>query len=295
MQMGDLLGKVHLKLLAASRDLQSRIGRARLPNPPTPYESKILADLKTEGVHVTSIDRLMPDFPAASRELLLSASGILKKEFNGPEAITWRRGENSYDLTGGALLARLPEAYLLGLNERALALALRYIGLPVGYHGAVLRHSLIDGDVVGPRLWHQDAEDFHVLRMVVYLNDVRPGGGPFEYIPRSLGISYRHFRGIEPLLTNEVMSKAVPVELWKRITGPAGTIVLCDTAKTFHHESLQTESERFVIMIGYSSRRPKGMELAMQHFPVERVKPALMQIIPPANFGHVFDWRRQCP
>lgn len=293
LRLEGLLGKVHLKVLEASRGLQSTIRRARLPKPPTLYESQILADLKTEGVHVTSIDKLMPDLPTASREVLLSASASLKNEFNGSGAITWRRGLNSYDLTGGPLLARLPEAYLLGLNEQALALALRYIGLPVGYHGAVLRHSLIDGEVAGPRLWHQDAEDFHVLRMVVYLNDVTPGGGPFEYIPRSLGISYRQFRGNEEQLTNDVMSNVVPVRLWKQITGPAGTVVLCDTAKTFHHESLQTECERFVIMIGYSSRRPKGMELAMQHFPVERVKPALMKIVPPANFGHVFDWRRQ--
>jgi hypothetical protein len=292
-RLEGLLGKVQLKLLEASRGLQATIGRARLPIPPTPYELQILADLRTEGVHVTSIGQLMPDFPTASREVLLSASEFLKNESNGPEAITWRRGENSYDLTGGALLARLPEAYLLGLNEQALALALRYFGLPVGYHGAVLRHSLIDGQVVGPRLWHKDAEDFHVLRMVVYLNDVSLGGGPFEYIPRSLRISYRQFRGLETRLTNDVMSKVVPVGLWRQIAGPAGTIVLCDTAKTFHHESLQTESERFVIMIGYSSRRPNGMELAMQHFPVERVKPALLQIIPQANFGHVFDWRRQ--
>jgi len=294
-QLKGLLGKVHLRLLKASRSLQSTILRARLPKPPTPYESQILSDLETEGVHVTSIDQLMPDFPAASREVLLRASVFLKNEINGPEAKTWRRGESSYDLTGGALLARLPEAYLIGLNERVLALALRYFGLPVGYHGAVLRHSLIDGEFVGTRLWHQDAEDFNVLRMVVYLNDVQLGGGPFEYIPRSLGISYRQFRGFEARITNAEMSKVVPVRLWKQITGPAGTIVLCDTAKTFHHESLQIERERFVIMIGYSSRRPNGMALAMQHFPVEQVRPALIQIIPQANFGHVFDWRRQRP
>jgi len=166
----------------------------------------------------------------------------------------------------------------------------------VGYHGAVLRHSLVDGAGAGPRLWHKDAEDFHVFRMVVYLNDVTLGGGPFEYIPRNLGISYEHFVGAEDALTNERMRQVVAPSLWKRIYGPAGTVVLADTAQTFHHESLQTQRDRAVIMLGYSSRRPKGLPSPRWRiFPFERVRPLLTSIVPPANYDHVFGWRRNVP
>jgi hypothetical protein len=128
--------------------------------------------------------------------------------------------------------------------------------------------------------------------MLVYLNDVTLGGGPFEYIPRSLGVGYRHVAGIERELNNERMSQVVPVEQWRRVYGAAGTIVLADTAQIFHHESLQTERDRSVIMIGYSSRRPRSMGTAMAHFPVEEVADALEQIIPAPAYPYVFGWRR---
>ena len=191
------------------------------------------------------------------------------------------------------MLTRAPELYLLGLHDTLLKLAHRYLRLPVAYHGAVVRHSLIDGEKTGPRIWHQDAEDIHVLRVVVYLTDVTIGAGPFEYIPRHLGLSYRRIDSNLIPLTDEHMRKVVPLEQWKRIIAPAGTVVLADTAKVFHHESLQTDTERFVIMIGYSSRRPSGMDLAMAHFPVKRVKAALERIVPACNYGHVFGWRRE--
>ena len=70
--------------------------------------------------------------------------------------------------------------------------------------------------------------------------------------------------------------------------------MLCDTGKVFHHESLQRERDRdrAVVMFGYSWRRPKNIRHAMAHFPVERVRSTLMQIVPPENHGHVFGWRR---
>jgi hypothetical protein len=235
----------------------------------------------------------MLESAAAMYDALARAAELLRTEPAREGSVVWRRGASSTDLTAAALLERVPGLYLLGLNERILALAQRYLQLPVAYHGAVLRHSLLDGESAGPRLWHQDSEDFHVLRMVVYVNDVTLGGGPFEYIPRSLGITYKHFSGNGGALTHDQMRQVVPLEQWKRCTGPAGTVVLADTAKVFHHESMQTERGRTVVMIGYSSRRPLGMELAMAHFPVESVQEALRRIVPPANYDHVFSWRRQ--
>jgi hypothetical protein len=269
--------------------------RYRLPGRPTPRESEIIHDLETEGVHVTTIDRLLPEFAPQIREASGRASVLLANEPTREHSATWARGLVSTDLRAEVLLERTPEIYLLGLHRRILKLVQRYLQLPVAYHGAVLRHSLVDGVNAGPRLWHQDGEDFHVLRMLVYLTDVTPGSGPFEYIPRGLGISYKHFRGIENDLTCKRMEAVVPRERWRRCTGAAGTVVLCDTGKVFHHESLQTERDRAVIMFGYSSRRPKSIECAMAHFPVERVRPALMQIVPPENYDHVFGWRCDKP
>ncbi len=239
-------------------------------------------------MHVTSIDRLLsPSAQAAVR----TASQFVTAEATRGDASLWQKGVSSHDIAAEALLMKLPEIYMLGLESTILQLVQLYIGRAAAYHGAVIRRSLVDDRHVGTRLWHQDAEDVHVVRMVIYLNDVTEGGGPFEYVPRSTGLRYKRFAGGDGELTNERMRAVMPYDRWKRVTGPAGTVVLADTAKVFHHESLQTERERSVVMIGYSSRRPTGREYALRHFPVERVKAALEQLVPPANYGHVFDWR----
>lgn len=255
------------------------------------YEDEIISDLTTEGVHVSSVERLFPDLAAGLRESFVRVADFIAKEsadISSP-SLRWRGG--STDLRSEELLRKFPEIYLLGLEPRIITLAEHYLGLPVAYHGAALRQSFVDGHQLGPRLWHMDSEDFHVLRIVIYLSDVNPGCGPFEYIPRSGRLSYKAFPGIESI-TNERMRTVVPEHQWKRCCGPLGTVVLADSAKTFHHESLQVERSRTVAMIGYSSRRPKGMHLATSHFPVESLTPELTRMLSPQQHPYVFGWRR---
>jgi hypothetical protein len=266
------------------------LARPRFADGPTPYESQIIYDLETEGVHVTTLEQLAP---LVAHETLSKASSLIATE-SEPESVEfWHNTGASIDLTAEALVRRIPEIYTIGLDPGILRLVERYLKLPAAYHGAVLRHSLVNGVGVGPRLWHRDIEDFHVLRMVIYLNDVTLGGGPFEYIPRTAGdLIVKKVDAAGGLITNSQMREILPEEQWKRITGPMGTVVLCDTARVFHHESLQTHRDRFVVMIGYSSRRPSGWDLATAHFPVERVKKELELIVPAQNRAAVFDWRK---
>ncbi|HTV52120.1 MAG TPA: hypothetical protein VME21_13110 [Steroidobacteraceae bacterium] len=256
----------------------------------TAYEAQVIEDLKTEGVHVSSLARLLPSEPY--RDTLERVRALLDRD---PPRVSpaWIRRASSTDLSPQALLERLPELYMVGLSEPLLRIAELYLRLPVAYHGAVLRHSLVDRGSTGPRLWHQDAEDLNVLRVVIYLNDVTSGGGPFEYIPRGLGVTYRRFSKAGGPLTSEVVERIVPPASWKRVIAPAGTVILADTAKTFHHESLQTESERSVMMLGYSSRSPTGAPLAQAHFQVEQVAGLLARIVPVSQHEHVFGWRRR--
>ena len=287
-----LRSKVRRRLLEATHHLESLVVRRQLNGRLTVPQSQILGDLRTEGVHVSTIDKLLPESaPALHRSFRMALDLLREAPFKEPSRV-WQRGSASNDLRADVMLDMVPELYLLGLDATLLGLVQQYLRLPVAYHGAVLRHSLVDGVGAGPRLWHQDEEDFHVLRMVVYLNDVTVGGGPFEYIPRSLGISYKRFAGVEDQLTNDRMHQVVPIERWKRIYGAAGTVILADTAQVFHHESLQTERDRAVIMIGYSSRRPTSMGASMAHFPAEQVDETLRRIVPVANYPHVFAWRK---
>jgi hypothetical protein len=281
--------KARLLSTRASHSLGSMATRLIEASRPTPYEAQVISDLKTEGVHVTSIERLLPDRGLHTE--LARASAFIASQPPRDNPVDWVAGACSVDLSAESLIRRFPGVYLLGLDERVLRLARLYLHLPVAYHGAVVRHSLVDNGYSGPRIWHKDAEDLHVLRMVIYLNDVSPGGGPFEYIPRTCAVRHKHLPNKK--LTSDVMEQYIPRERWKQIFAPVGTVILCDSAKTFHHESLQTERPRTVVMIGYSSRRPLGRPLAQAHFPVERVRDALLEVVPAANHAHVFGWRTQ--
>jgi hypothetical protein len=282
-----LTKKARLLSTHASHGLESMAARLIAAGRPTPYEAQVIADLKSEGVHVTSIERLLPDRGLHAE--LARASAFINSQPPRDNPVDWVWGASSLDLSAESLIQRFPGIFLLGLDERVLRLARLYLHLPIAYHGAVVRHSLVDNGYLGPRIWHRDAEDLHVLRMVIYMNDVSPGGGPFEYIPRNCPVRYKHVPNMK--LTSDVVEKFVPRERWRQIFAPAGTVILCDSAKTFHHESLQTERPRTVVMIGYSSRRPFGRSLAQAHFPVERVRDALVKIVPQANHAHVFGWR----
>lgn len=279
---------VRLPSLKAQRSFESLRAWPRLRTERPPFVEAAIGDLQTEGVHVTTVERLLGDAAPAFRAALARAAPLLH---GAPEPSCWSARDASVDLAPGALLARLPDFYLAGLNARLLSLAEHYLRVPVAYHGAVLRRSFVHGHAAGPCLWHRDIEDLHVLRTVVYLTDVDESGGPFEYIPRRDRAARRDLRRAAPMPGDEEMRALVPVERWKRVTGPAGTVVLADSAQVFHHQSPQRRTERSVLMMGHSSRRPSGRALALSHFPVEDVRAALDRLVPPAQRAHVLGWR----
>jgi hypothetical protein len=270
----------------ASQQVQSLLARSRLEASRNAITDEAIASLRTEGVYVTSVERLLGVAAPAYRETMAEAAALLQSD-----SVTWRPRGASTDLAPGDLLARLPALFLFGLNTTVLSIAEQYLRIPVAYHGAVLRHSLVDGNQVGPRLWHRDAEDRHVLRTVVYLNDVAKDGGPFEYVPRSVQAADPKALCSVGLRSDAEMAALVPRAHWKRCVGPAGTVVMADSAKVFHHESLQRRFERSVVMLGHASRQPKDRELAESHFPVHEHLPALARIVRPEHHAHVFGWR----
>ena len=254
-------------------------------------DQAIINDLYTNGVHVTSVEQL---FKSASKDLmdvLTKAATDLEASDSGNMPDYLQKKTSSFDMISSALISKYPEIFFLGLSEKILSLVETYIGMPAAYHGVALRRSLTDGLQAGPRVWHKDAEDFRVFRMVIYLNDVTDGGGPFEYIPRFYGLSYKAFRGNESNITAETMLKVVPQDLPQQVYGKAGTVIICDTANTFHHEKLQVTQRRSVAMFGFASRLPKNIGLSKSHFPAEELKNQLSPLLSPSQYPYVYGWR----
>jgi len=285
-----LADRVRLRWLRASWPIEALLGASRRRRQRSEFVAEVIADLRSEGVHVSTVEKLLGPAAPAYREAMARAALLMAGQANH-EPAAWVPAGASNDLAAAELLRLLPEFYLFGLNARVLSLAEQYLQVPVAYHGAVLRHSLTDGHEVGPRLWHRDHEDFHVLRVLVYLNDVGADGGPFEYIPRHLKLGERARHDELQMSTAATLQRVVPSSRWRQCLGPAGTVVIADTAQIFHHEALQRGRDRAVVMMGHSSRRPKNPALALSHFPVEANARTLAALVSPEHEACVFGWR----
>ncbi len=276
--------------LKASQQVQALLARSRLEASRSAITDEAIASLRHEGVYLATVERLLGGLAPACRDAMAEAQA-LSQAAEAQGGATWQSNGASTDLAPGELLARLPALFLFGLNATVLSIAEQYLRVPVAYHGAVLRHSLVDGNAVGPRLWHRDAEDFHVLRTVLYLNDVAEDGGPFEYVPRHARFADPQASSCGQQCSDDAMAALVPREHWKRCVGPSGTVVMADSARVFHHESLQRGADRLVVMMGHASRRPKDRALAESHFPAHRHLDALAAVVRPEHQAHVFGWR----
>ena len=87
---------------------------------------------------------------------------------------------------------------------------------------------------VASQNWHVDFDDKHLLKAFVYLTDVGPDHGPFEYVP---GEPTRGRHHAAPRLDADGdgrvrtrTSKERPVEEIATFTGPKGTLILCNTS-----------------------------------------------------------------
>ncbi len=283
--------RIRDRLLEASQQVVAALA------PPAPriegsaIATEVAQALRADGVYVTTVERLLGEAAPACREAMADAASLADRLKQGHDT-QWRPADASTDLAHGELLDRLPALFMLGLNATMLSIAEQYLRLPVAYHGAVLRHSYVDGRAGGPRRWHRDAEDFHVLRTVLYLNDVDEDGGPFEYVPRAFQAGAMHAVGYQGMCSDDEMAVHVPRQRWQRCTGPAGTLVIADSARVFHHESPHRKADRTVLTMGHSSRRPRRPALAMAHFPAHQHATALSRLVATEHHPHVFGWRR---
>lgn len=174
-------------------------------------------------------------------------------------------GSHAVHASPNKITKNCPELFHWGLQERLLDIAENYLGLPPAYLGVNLRKDVPNRKQTGTRLWHKDGEDRRVLKVIIYLNDVGEDGGPFEYIPPHLSPSYRPFQHIYCKILDGDMQQVVPASNWKACTGSAGTVVIVDTAKVFHHGKIP-QSERAALFFCYTSRQPKRLDICHTHY-----------------------------
>jgi hypothetical protein len=257
---GDLVGRAANKLkrellrLPGFRVLRGYAHRealeahsTRLP-PLDPRDLPILEALRKTGATIVDVEGLgLPESPAmfAALETLVAELRAMPTGTDNAPRITPKR------------LMDFPEIYLWGLSERLLNLIENYIGLPIRYEGVDVRREVADGRPTDVRQFHIDTEDHRMFRVIIYLNDVYPGGGPFEYIPRdSTVIAVKALHYVSGFVPDAKMDGIVPKSRWVQATAKARSGAFADTCRVFHKAQPPRDTDRYSITVSWTSTTP---------------------------------------
>jgi len=220
-------------------------------------DAKIVEGLEKQGMYITTLEALqIPGTQALLQEGHRVANELAQRSLS-PLYI------NQHTLTATTeQLLHYPAIFWWGTAERLLSIAEAYLRLPVAYDGLSLYYSVADERDAGPRKWHRDKEDWRMIKVCVYLNDVDENGGPYElvkpdvneYLVSTLLPKYR-------ILTHQQMKDYLHCQTsdWKTTcTGRAGTVVFTDTARYYHRGKPPSHRDRKAIFFSYFSQRPKN-------------------------------------
>lgn len=239
---------------------QSAIHRHQLSQQPNgerlpSLDQRIVNDLRNEGVSITHLDQLQLADPGGfwyQAQAIASELSLLAKQPGYRQRHTLNASREQ--------LLRYPEVVKWGLAERILRIVEHYIGLPVAYDGPSFYYSLANSQTGGPRKWHRDKEDWRMIKVTIYLNDVDSLGGPYEILEPRLNTwlcqqvpPYQTFldRQLE-----QVISKPLS-DCTTTCLGSAGTVIFSDTAHYYHHGRPPVAQDRAAIFFSYFSQRPK--------------------------------------
>lgn len=213
----------------------------------------IVETLKQQGICVITLESLsIPDtneFIEAVNKLMEELTKISEK----------RTSKFAIESNLEQLL-KYPEIFSWGLEDRLRNIVSSYIGTPVAYDTFMAHLSLNNGKETATRRWHIDNEDRKVIKIIIYFNDVDEDGGPFQYMHpevsslllKKVKDKYKFFQNqeIEELIANHKKD-------WlTTYTGKAGTVIIVDTARSYHRGKPPTKSPRRAVSFGYLSRRP---------------------------------------
>lgn len=228
-------------------------------------DSAVVQRLKQDGIFIITLEQLA----------IYSTSNLLKdaNQIIPSLLASLPLHSSTYMIkTSCEKLMELPHIFWWGLQNRILQIVENYLELPVAYHGVYCRRDLANNVENKTRLWHLDKEDRRMLKIIIYLNDVTPDVGPFQYISKHLTDSIFHkFQYNYSYIQEQRMQQVVPKTQWKSCCGSAGTVIFVDPACVFHRGKKPITSDRLTIFFDYTSRIPKHPYYCKSSFSPEQL------------------------
>jgi hypothetical protein len=217
---------------------------------------KIVEEVEQQGISITSLDAL--NIPDSLK--LLEAAQHITQDLGEQSKLPSHAGKHTLMANAEQLLAH-PEILFWGLSERILKIVESYLGLPVGYGGLSFYYSVADGRDAGPRIWHRDKEDWKMIKVGIYLNDVDETGGPFQCVKADINKwlieSLPKYKG----LRNSELQNLLNTNSSDWLTcciGNAGTVFFADTSRFYHRGKPPSKNDRSAIFFHYFSYCPKN-------------------------------------
>jgi Phytanoyl-CoA dioxygenase (PhyH) len=250
------------------RLLSNRTSRERFAQEPPPLDdlqASILSDVREQGYSLRSFGELFPDEAqwrgleeqrdrfVASTEADIAAGGEHVRVRPGKEFVVRLQ---SY----GVELGPADPWFEIVASHRLLDIANAYLEMWSKLEYVDVWYSVPQpaaAERISSQRWHRDYNDKHLLKVFLYLVDVDEQMGPFQYVAGSQpGGQYADAWAWQPLgqnyPTEEELEDRVPASAVQTFTGPAGTLLFCNTAG-FHRGGFSTTAPRVLATATYSS------------------------------------------
>ncbi len=202
------------------------------------------------------------------------ARGIDMSQFKIPEA-DLARGPDAYRdrcnlVTLRDPLRAVPELLDWGLREPLLEATSAYLGGAARLGYVKVKRSFANGlPCFDTNFFHVDDNADRIVKILVYLNDVDLGGGPFTYVE---GSHRQRFEGWDRKVLfedDEILAQYAKAEV-REWPGSAGDAFWVDT-KGFHRESRARERDRTVAIFDYVVEEEYGGRHGRPRVPSERL------------------------
>lgn len=205
--------------------------------------------LGEDGIYPTTMEALGNPLTAQVQKELLQLRDELAAVPLAPGANTSRLPHDRiYDF---------PAVTMWGLHPALLDMVEKHLRVPAWYLGADIRREVADGNATDVRQWHVDVEDRRLFKVIVYLNDVTPEGGPFEYVPRGPTLKAAKALGYRTgFIPDARLAAVLPRSEWRKATGPQWTAAVADTCNILHRASAPVSKDRYSVTYSWSSRHP---------------------------------------
>ncbi len=237
----------------------------RAPPELSTLERALVQKLRTDGIAIVQVNELLP------ADVFQDLRRYALERWQDPE-VRQRHSERgaAYDgeklktkdfflvnLWDGEHVLDLGNPFLkFSLSEPILKVVNSYMGMWSKFRAWHLQATVPMPADIGPissQQWHRDPEDRKLVKMFLYMNDVEVDQGPFRYLrsSHSLGVWSRLYPQAHPA-GSRASADAIPAEDVVICTGPAGTLIFCDTSG-FHCGGFARNGLRFMYTSVYSS------------------------------------------